>query len=57
MLALNTLIESADCVLPVDNQALFEIVSKVDQQYAKMQAERQKEGAIKSGTSVLESGN
>lgn len=30
MLALNTLIESADCILPVDNQALFEIVSKVD---------------------------
>ena len=30
MLALNELIDNADCVLPVDNQALFEIVSKVD---------------------------
>ena len=31
MLALNVLIENADCVLPVDNQALFDIVSRVDQ--------------------------
>ena len=30
MLALNKLIDCADCVLPVDNQALFELVSKVD---------------------------
>ena len=30
MLALNVLIDSADCILPVDNQALFDIVSKVD---------------------------
>ncbi len=35
MLALNVLIENADCVLPVDNQALFDIVSRVDQQYQK----------------------
>ena len=33
MLALNVLIENADCVLPVDNQALFDIVSKVDSKY------------------------
>jgi tubulin epsilon len=32
MLALNVLIENADCVLPVDNQALFDIVSRVDSQ-------------------------
>lgn len=31
MLALNVLIENADCVLPVDNQALFDIVGRVDQ--------------------------
>ena len=30
MLALDVLIESADCILPVDNQALFDITSKVD---------------------------
>jgi tubulin epsilon len=30
MLSLSELIEHADCVLPVDNQALFDIVSKVD---------------------------
>lgn len=30
MLALNMLIDHADCVLPVDNQALFDIVSRVD---------------------------
>lgn len=30
MLALNELIEHADCILPVDNQALFDIVSRVD---------------------------
>ena len=30
MLALNVLINSADCILPVDNQALFDIVSRVD---------------------------
>ena len=58
MLALNVLIDNADCVLPVDNQALFEIVSKVDSQYAKMKSQQASEaGAIKSGTSVLEAGN
>ena len=36
MLALNMLIDHADCVLPVDNQALFDIVSRVDSQHAKM---------------------
>ena len=36
MLALNVLIDSADCVLPIDNQALFDIVSRVDQQYDKV---------------------
>ncbi len=30
MLALNVLIEHADCVLPVDNQALFDIVGRID---------------------------
>lgn len=39
MLALNVLINHADCVLPVDNQALFDLVSRVDQQYEKMKAE------------------
>ena len=32
MLALNVLIENADCVLPVDNQALYDIVSRIDSQ-------------------------
>ena len=36
MLALNMLIDHADCVLPVDNQALFDIVERVDAQHAKM---------------------
>jgi tubulin epsilon len=35
MLALNVLIEHADCVLPVDNQALFDIVGRIDGQYQK----------------------
>jgi tubulin epsilon len=30
MLALNELIDHADCVLPVDNQALFNLVQNVD---------------------------
>jgi tubulin epsilon len=55
MLALNTLIEHADCVLPVDNQALFDLVSKVDQQYAKMKLE--KSDLIKDGSTVLETAN
>ena len=61
MLALNMLIEHADCVLPVDNQALFDIVSRVDAQYAKMKSEGLERGsgagAIQGGSSVLESGN
>ena len=32
MLALNVLIENADCVLPVDNQALFDIVGRIDKE-------------------------
>jgi tubulin epsilon len=40
MLALNTLIESADCVLPVDNQALFDIVDKVNTQYSKKEEQK-----------------
>ena len=36
MLALNELIKHADCVLPVDNQALFNIVQSVDTQFQKM---------------------
>jgi len=55
MLALNTLIEHADCVLPVDNQALFDLVSKVDQQYAKMKLE--KSDLIKDGSTILETAN
>ena len=39
MLALNELIDHADCVMPVDNQALFDIVSRVDKQYAKTRKE------------------
>jgi hypothetical protein len=35
MLALNVLIEHADCVLPVDNQALFDIVGRIDSSYQK----------------------
>ena len=41
MLALNMLIDHADCVLPVDNQALFDIVSRVDSQHSKMKQESQ----------------
>ena len=55
MLALNCLIESADCVLPVDNQALFDIVSKVDSQYAKMKLEKSE--SVKDGSSIIESAN
>jgi len=40
MLALDVLIDNADCILPVDNQALFDIVSKVDTQYEKMKANK-----------------
>lgn len=46
MLALDVLINSADCVLPIDNQALFDIVSRVDAQSKK-----------KQGSSLLETGN
>ena len=35
MFALNVLIENADCVLPVDNQALYDIVGRIDSQYQK----------------------
>jgi len=60
MLALNELINSADCILPVDNQALFDIVQKVDSQYDKKKNAYGKEdrhNTIKGGTSVIESGN
>lgn len=64
MLALNELIEHADCILPVDNQALFDIVSKVDSQYEKMKQNKtafggkdQANNLIKDGTSVIEAGN
>ena len=64
MLALNMLIEHADCVLPVDNQALFDIVSRVDAQYAKARQDKQEArgssaaaASIQTGSSVLESGN
>ena len=30
MLALNKLIEHADCVIPIDNQALINIVETID---------------------------
>jgi len=36
MLALDVLIDHADCILPVDNQALFDIVKRVDEQYEKL---------------------
>lgn len=35
MLSLNELIEHADAVLPIENQALFDIVSKVDKQVSR----------------------
>lgn len=64
MLALNVLINSADCVLPVDNQALFDIVSKVDLQYEKLKQTKNAFGRdesvqnqIKDGTSIIEAGN
>lgn len=31
MLALNSLIEYSDCVLPIENQSLFDIVKKIDE--------------------------
>ena len=34
-LALNSLMESADCVLPIDNTSLFDIVSRVEESYQK----------------------
>lgn len=34
LLALNELIESPDCVLPIDNQALFDMVAKVENKLA-----------------------
>ena len=46
MLALDVLINSADCVLPIDNQALFDIVSRVDATSKK-----------KQGSSLTETGN
>ena len=63
MLALNVLINSADCILPIDNQALFDIVSRVDQQYEKLKQTKNSfrgEGVtnqIKDGTSIIEAGN
>ena len=58
MLALNELIDHADCVLPVDNQALFDIVSRVDAQYEKMVREKKgSEQQMKDGSSVLETAN
>ena len=68
MLALNELIDHADCVLPVDNQALFDIVDRVDQTYAKTQGRGSGSGGqsssaaanettIKDGSSVVESAN
>ena len=63
MLALNVLINNADCILPVDNQALFDIVSKVDQQYEKLKQTKNSfrgenvNNQIKDGTSIIEAGN
>ena len=67
MLALNELIDHADCVLPVDNQALFDIVDRVDSTYAKTQGRgtggpqtssaAANETTIKDGSSVVESAN
>ncbi len=61
MLALNMLIDHADCVLPVDNQALFDIVSRVDNQQSKMKQDSSSgaasENKMQNGSSVLESGN
>jgi tubulin epsilon len=64
MLALNELIDHADCIMPVDNQALFEIVARVDSQYEKLKQSKQAFGGkdesvnrIKNGTSIIESGN
>jgi hypothetical protein len=40
MCALNVLIDHADCIMPVDNQALFDIVARVDSQYDKLKANK-----------------
>ena len=57
MLSLNELTEHADCVLPVDNQALFDIVSRIDARYAQKGGGQKQEQEIKDGTSVVEAGN
>jgi len=58
ILALNELIDHADCVLPVDNQALLDIVSRVDAQYEKMLREKKaSEQQMKDGSSVIETAN
>lgn len=55
MLALNVLIENADCVLPVDNQALFDIVARVDQQYQKKEEVKSRDtGGNQIGASVFD---
>lgn len=54
MLALNVLIESADCVLPVDNQALFDIVGKIDQQYQHKREEKSSAPMIKQGSAITD---
>ena len=46
-LATNELIEHADCVLPIDNQALYDIVSRVEATYKKS-----KEAPLKSGAPI-----
>jgi hypothetical protein len=50
MLALNVLIGNADCVLPVDNQALFDIVGRVDSQY---QAQSKKDELRQNPASMI----
>ncbi len=50
-LALNVLMESADCILPVDNKALFEIVGRIEDNYSKKKGAL---GAYKQGSSIMD---
>lgn len=51
-LALNSLMEHADCVLPVDNNALFRIVDNVEDSFQKS---KKKMLSIKEGSTITDS--
>jgi len=51
-LALNSLMGHADCILPVDNQALFEIVANVEDSFQKA---KKKTIGIKEGSTITDS--